>query len=82
MRMDQVSSSIFCCEGYVVKIDAVRKYAMVLYPDFLERLQWGGKVVGLRVALAGAKAAAVKSLVSTAYERAMRKGEGRKRRDT
>jgi hypothetical protein len=45
-----------------------RETALALYPDFLEKLLWGGKVVGLRVALAAAKAAAVKSLVSKAYE--------------
>lgn len=57
-----------------------REAALVLYPDFVEKLHWGGKVVGLRVALAQAKAAAVKSLLSKAYERAVHKGASRKKR--
>lgn len=57
-----------------------REVALALYPDFVEKLHWGGKVVGLRVALAQATAPAVKSLVSKAYEHAMRKGASRKKR--
>lgn len=45
-----------------------REPVMALYPDFIERLLWGGKVVGLRVALSSAKPAVVKSLVIKAYE--------------
>ncbi|HUB91094.1 MAG TPA: hypothetical protein VMA74_15325 [Dyella sp.] len=57
-----------------------REVALVLHPDFLEKLHWGGKVVGLRVALAQARVAAVESLVSKAYEHAVHKGVSRKRR--
>ena len=44
-----------------------REPAMALYPDFIESLRWGGKVIGLRVALASARPAVVKSLVIKAY---------------
>jgi hypothetical protein len=45
-----------------------RETALALYPGFLEKLLWGGKVVGLRVVLAAANAQAVNSLVNRAYE--------------
>lgn len=44
-----------------------RDRALVLYPEFVEKLLWGGKVVGLRIALASAKAAAVKALIDQAW---------------
>lgn len=50
-----------------------REPAMALYPDFIEGLLWGGKVVGLRVALSSAKPAVVKALVTKAYETRVRK---------
>jgi hypothetical protein len=56
-----------------------RERALALYPDFLEKLYWGSKVLGLRVSLATAKAAVVKSLVSTAYATRVRKDAGAKR---
>ena len=59
-----------------------RATALALYPDFLEKLLWGGKVVGLRVALSLAKANAVKSLVSQAYEARVLKDAGAKRGNT
>ena len=45
-----------------------RELALATYPDFTEKLLWGGKVVGLRVSLATASAPAVKVLVRQAYE--------------
>ena len=45
-----------------------RELALSAYPHFTEKLLWGGKVVGIRVALAMANAAAVKALVRQAYE--------------
>ena len=45
-----------------------REVALALYPEFIEKLFWGGKVVGVRVALAGAKAAPVKELLRRAWE--------------
>jgi hypothetical protein len=45
-----------------------REPALAMYPDFIEKLLWGTKVLGLRVRLASAKPAVVKSLASRAYE--------------
>ncbi|MFT3817451.1 MAG: MmcQ/YjbR family DNA-binding protein [Rubrivivax sp.] len=45
-----------------------REPALAMYPDFVEKLFWGGKAVGLRICLASAKPAVVKSLVGKAYE--------------
>ena len=53
---------------HVFVAEEVREQALALYPEFLAKLLWGGKVVGLRVALGPAKAGAVKALVSKAYE--------------
>ena len=50
-----------------------RKPALALYPNFIEKLLWGGKVVGLRITLASANPSAVKTLVSKAYETRVRK---------
>ncbi|MET0334583.1 MAG: MmcQ/YjbR family DNA-binding protein [Rhizobacter sp.] len=49
--------------------DDQRERALVVYPAWTEKLLWGGKVVGLRVELAKADAAAVKRLVRAAWER-------------
>lgn len=48
--------------------DMAREQALVLHPEFVEKLLWGGKVVGVRVTLAAAKPAAVKSLVRQAWQ--------------
>ena len=45
-----------------------REQALAMYPSFAEKLLWGGKVVGLRVALADANLQAVKALVRAAWE--------------
>lgn len=45
-----------------------RELALAAYPEFTGKLLWGGKVVGVRVALAKAKPAVVKTLVRQAYE--------------
>lgn len=50
-----------------------RERALAMYPDWAEKLSWGGKVVGLRVTLAPAPAPAVKALVAKAYEARARK---------
>ena len=52
--------------------------ALAMYPDFIEKLLWGTKVLGLRVRLASAKPAVVKSLVSKAYAARVLKGAGPK----
>ena len=48
--------------------EADRERALLLYPEFVEKLLWGGKVVGLRIALAAAEPAAVTSLVTSAWK--------------
>lgn len=45
-----------------------REVALAMYPAFIEKLFWGGKVVGVRVCLEKASASTVKSLVRAAYE--------------
>jgi hypothetical protein len=44
-----------------------REQALALYPQFAEKLLWGGKVAGLRIALADADPAVVKELVRQAW---------------
>ena len=46
-----------------------RETALALEPGFLEKLHWGKQVVGLRVALAKAKAKFVESLLRQAWAR-------------
>ncbi len=55
-----------------------RETALALYPEFIEKLFWGSKVLGLRVCLATAKPAVVQSLVSKAYDQRVRKDAGPK----
>lgn len=47
--------------------EAHREQALAVYSQFTEKLLWGGKVVGLRLALASAPAAVVKQLVRQAW---------------
>jgi uncharacterized protein (DUF1697 family) len=52
-----------------VFVDEVqRERALAMYPEFVQKLLWGGKVVGLRVALESSDPAAVKALVTAAWE--------------
>lgn len=44
-----------------------REQALAMFPECVERLLWGGKVVGVRVALSAAQAAVVKELVRQAW---------------
>jgi hypothetical protein len=53
-----------------------RERALAMYPNFMEKLLWGGKVVGLRITLASASPTAVKTLVSKAHETRIRKDAG------
>ena len=55
-----------------------REPTLRLYPEFTEKLLWGSKVLGLRVRLASAVPAVVKSLVSKAYETRVQKDAGPK----
>lgn len=48
-----------------------RELALAAYPEFVEKLLWGGKVVGLRVSLADASPGVVNALVKQAYQRKM-----------
>ena len=45
-----------------------RALALAAHPKFVERLLWGGKVVGLRITLARATESVVKALVRQAYD--------------
>ena len=48
--------------------DVLRGPALTAHGDFIEKLLWGGKVCGLRIALAAAKPAVVDNLVRAAWE--------------
>jgi hypothetical protein len=61
-----------------VKLDPIRKFSIALYLEFIEKLLWGGKVVGLRVSLKAANASVVKSLVLDAYNARVSKDAGAK----
>jgi hypothetical protein len=47
--------------------EQTRDRALVLHGEFIEKLFWGGKVVGLKVSLSAAKLSVVKRLVKEAY---------------
>ena len=49
--------------------DDAREQALELHQEFVEKLWWGKKVVGLRVRLAGATPAVVKGLLGNAWRR-------------
>ena len=49
--------------------DEDREPALEMHPEFAQKLLWGGKVVGLRVALGKAEPAVVKSLLERAWRR-------------
>ncbi len=55
-----------------------RAPALAIAPASIEKLLWGGKVVGLRIELATAGASLVKSLVRKAYETRVRQDAGPK----
>ena len=55
-----------------------REPALAMYPDFIEKLLWGSKVLGVRICLAHAAPAAVKALVDKAYATRVRKDAGPK----
>jgi hypothetical protein len=56
-----------------------REPALTMHPDFVEKLLWGTKVVGLRISLAAAKPTMVTSLVGKAYKTRVQKDAGPKR---
>ncbi|MEJ8855168.1 MmcQ/YjbR family DNA-binding protein [Variovorax robiniae] len=45
-----------------------REQALAMYPEFVEKLLWGSKVVGVRVTLALADTAVVKLLIRQAWK--------------
>lgn len=59
---------------HVFVAEQQRDQALAMYPAFIEKLYWGGKVVGLRVALSRAEAPVVKRLVRQAWESKAPKG--------
>lgn len=54
---------------HVFVTDDEREIALTLYPEFVEKLLWGAKVVGVRVILAKAKADVVNQLIRDAWLR-------------
>jgi hypothetical protein len=59
--------------------EALREPALAMHGEFLSKLLWGGKVVGLKVQLPGADASVVKELVNGAWQaKAPKKTGGRK----
>ena len=55
-----------------------REPALAMYPDFIEKLLWGSKVLGVRVKLASAVPVVVRTLVHKAYEARVQKDAGPK----
>ena len=54
---------------HVFVAEPEREVALTLEPVFLEKLLWGGKVVGLRVLLPNARIAVVNALIRKAWAR-------------
>ena len=52
---------------HVFVADAERERALALYPTFVEKLVWGGKIRGIRVRLSGATPFVVNQLVRAAW---------------
>jgi hypothetical protein len=48
--------------------DEQREPALAIYSGFVEKLTWGGKVVGLRITLENAPLTVVKQLIRKAWE--------------
>ena len=59
---------------HVFAPEPVREEVPAMYPAFIEKLRWGGKVVGLRIVIAAAPAALLKSLVHQAWAHKAPKG--------
>jgi hypothetical protein len=64
---------------HVFVSEQFREPALAMHSDYMSKLLWGGKVVGLRVELPNAQADVVKDLVSTAWQ-SRRKPQGGKAR--
>lgn len=59
---------------HVFVADEEREYALAVNPEFLEKLHWGERVVGVRVSLAKAKPKVVTRLLAQAWTRKAPKG--------
>jgi hypothetical protein len=59
--------------------EEVREPALAIHAEFVSKLSWGGKVVGLRVELPDAKADVVKDLIDIAWQSKAPKTEGKAR---
>ena len=64
---------------HVFLVEEDRQQALALHPEFVEKLLWGAKVLGVRVTLASAKPAVVKALVRKAYDTRVLKDAGPKK---
>jgi hypothetical protein len=53
---------------HVIVPEQTREPALAMHPDYLSRLLWGGKVVGLRVELPMAQLGVVNYLVEVAWK--------------
>ncbi|MGY1411259.1 MmcQ/YjbR family DNA-binding protein [Luteimonas sp. A611] len=58
---DELHAHLFVTEEH-------REQTLAMHPEFAEKLLWGGKVVGLRVALADADPLVVAELVRQAWQ--------------
>jgi YjbR len=58
--------------------EQARELTLTMYAECVEKLLWGGKVVGIRVNLTQAKPSVVKSLVESAYHFRVSKDAGAK----
>ena len=52
---------------HVFVTEAQRELALAMHPEFVDKLLWGGKVVGVRVILSQADPAVVTQLVQQAW---------------
>jgi len=69
---DELSLHVFVAEEQ-------RELALLLAPECVEKLLWGGKVVGLRLHLAKAKPTLIKQLLKQAWETKSQKPNSRLR---
>ncbi|TLY52734.1 MAG: MmcQ/YjbR family DNA-binding protein [Gammaproteobacteria bacterium] len=55
--------------AHIFVADEQREMALAMYPEFIEQLVWGKKIWGVRVSLAKAKSAFVRTLLTGAWRR-------------
>jgi hypothetical protein len=48
--------------------EAQREQALALHPDWIDKLMWGAKAIGVRITLAPAAPAVVKALILAAWQ--------------